>query len=92
MTCDGLTSVMEKIKPQVMSTVPYALKLLAEQEKGIQALLRCDYVSATGSQTPDDLGDRLVGRGVNLSVFMGSCVFSPFPLPFAQLLADGKIS
>ena len=77
MTCDGLTSVMEEIKPQIMSTVPYGLKLLAEQDKGIEALRRCDYVSATGSQTPDDLGDRLVERGVNLSIFMGSYVSNP---------------
>lgn len=50
------------------------LKLLSEQENGIEALKSCEQVIFTGSQCPDDLGDCLVERGVNLASLMGSYV------------------
>ena len=70
-TCEGLTSAIREAQPGTLCAVPYALKLLAEQESGIDALKRIDQVVFTGSQCPDDLGDQLVEKGVNLASFMG---------------------
>ena len=72
LTCDGLTSAIRAAKPQILCTVPYALKLLAEQQNGIEALRTCDRVLSTGSQCPDELGDRLVDQGVHLGTLLGS--------------------
>ena len=71
LTCEGLTTAIREIKPGTVCAVPYALKLLAEQESGIDALKQAELVMFTGSQCPDDLGDRLVEKGVNLASFMG---------------------
>ncbi len=72
LTGDGLKAAMETARPGTLCAVPYVLKLLAEQENGIKALCNCEHVLSTGSQCPDDLGDRLVDRGVNLSTLLGS--------------------
>ena len=55
-----------------MCAVPYVLKLLREQESGIEALKKVPLVMFTGSQCPDDLGDYLVEHGVTLMSFIGS--------------------
>jgi acyl-coenzyme A synthetase/AMP-(fatty) acid ligase len=68
----NLITVMEHARPEVIYTVPYALKLLAESEQGIQALQDCKLVSSSGSQIPDDLGDRLVDNGIQLVSQWGS--------------------
>lgn len=72
MTCEGLTAAMQSAKPSTLCAVPYVLKLLHERESGIVALKRCKQVMFTGSQCPDELGDDLVERGVNLASFIGS--------------------
>ena len=71
LTCEGLTTAIREAQPGTLCAVPYGLKLLAEQESGIDALKRIDQVISTGSQCPDDLGDDLVEKGVNLASFMG---------------------
>lgn len=71
-TCDGLTTAINEAKPSTICVVPYVLKLLREQQSGLDALRSCEQVISTGSQCPDDLGDYLVERGVNLSTFLGS--------------------
>ena len=72
LTCDGLIAAILEAKPGTLCAVPYVLKLLAEQENGIDALKQIGQVMFTGSQCPDDLGDRLVEKGVNLASFMGT--------------------
>ncbi|KAL6720006.1 hypothetical protein ACLMJK_001927 [Lecanora helva] len=72
MTCESLATAMRAAKPGTMCVVPYVLKLLREQESGIEALRNCPQVMFTGSQCPDDLGDYLVERGVHLVSFIGS--------------------
>lgn len=74
-TCKGLTAAIQAAKPSTLCAVPYTLKLLREQQSGIEALKSCGQVVFTGSQCPDDLGDFLVGQGVNLATFMGAYVF-----------------
>ena len=70
-TCESLTTAIREAKPGTLCAVPYVLKLLREQKGGIDALRSCGQVIFTGSQCPDDLGDYLVERGVNLASFMG---------------------
>jgi len=72
MTCEGLTLAIREAKPITLCVVPYVLKLLREQESGIEALKSCEEVLFTGSQCPDELGDYMVDRGVNLVTFIGS--------------------
>ena len=71
-TCKGLTSAILESKPGALCAVPYTLKLLGEEQFGIEALKTCEQVVTTGSQCPDDLGDFLVEKGVNLATFMGA--------------------
>ncbi|KAF6835139.1 Iterative polyketide synthase CazM 2 [Colletotrichum musicola] len=61
-----LVKAMEATEPGSLHCVPYALKLLAETEGGIEALKRLKLVLYGGSSCPDDLGDRLVEEGVYL--------------------------
>ena len=72
LTCEGLITAIHEAKPSTLCAVPYVLKLLAEQETGIEAMKQIDEVMFTGSACPDDLGDRLVNEGVNLASFMGT--------------------
>ena len=72
LTCEGLTAAIQAANPGTLCAVPYVLKLLAEQETGIDAMKQIGQVMFTGSQCPDDLGDRLVREGVNLASFMGT--------------------
>lgn len=72
LTCEGLTAAIREANPGTLCAVPYVLKLLAEQESGISALKHVGQVMFTGSQCPDDLGDRLVEKGVNLASFLGT--------------------
>lgn len=56
--------------------VPYALKLLAETDEGIEALTRFKVVMFGGSPCPDSLGDKLVEKGVHLVSHYGTYVLS----------------
>ena len=67
-----LTEAIMVAKPEIVWTVPYVLKLLAESEEGIQALQACKVVSSSGSRCPDSLGDMLTERGVFLGCLFGS--------------------
>ncbi|KAL7628838.1 hypothetical protein AAE478_000353 [Parahypoxylon ruwenzoriense] len=64
MTHDHLVSAMEQFDPESFHCVPYAIKLLAESEHGIDLMKRCNLVLFGGSSCPDELGDRLVDAGV----------------------------
>lgn len=66
LTGEGLMKVIEKEKPRVVSAVPYALKLIAQWEGGVQALRECDVVTFGGSACPDELGDLLTKEEVHL--------------------------
>lgn len=71
-TSTNLLEAMQAVKPQMVSAVPYVLKLLAEKEEGITALARAKLVMYAGSSCPDELGDRLVEGGVNLIANYGA--------------------
>ncbi|KAL1616401.1 putative NRPS-like protein biosynthetic cluster [Neofusicoccum ribis] len=66
LTNANLVEALRAAEPESFHCVPYALKVLAETEEGVEALRRCRLVLFGGSSCPDDLGDLLVGRGVYL--------------------------
>lgn len=60
---------------ELVWTVPYVLKLLCEGGKdgeGVRVLKGCKAVSCSGSRTPDDLGDLLVGEGIPFGTVFGA--------------------
>jgi hypothetical protein len=79
MTSDSLVEVLRFAKPGVLHAVPYVIKLLSEKEEGIEAMKMCSEVVYTGSQCPDDLGNYLVERGVQLATMFGGYSLSSLP-------------
>jgi acyl-CoA synthetase (AMP-forming)/AMP-acid ligase II len=77
----NLVEAMESVEPESFHGVPYALKLLSETERGIQALKRCKLVLYGGSSCPDEVGDELVRQGVYIVGHYGAYVFSCSPMP-----------
>ena len=65
-TRQGLTAQLQYLKPEIFNCVPYLLKLLCESDDGIKELAKVQLVLYAGSGCPDDVGDLLVNRGVNL--------------------------
>ena len=72
MTADNLIAVLESVRPEAVHTVPYGLGLLAEKQRGVDAMKACTVVTSAGARTPDELGDRLVREGINLSIIFGT--------------------
>lgn len=66
LTCENLLHVIGDVQPQAFYAVPFVIKLLAERDSGIQALASMDLVTFGGAPCPDELGDILVNKGVNL--------------------------
>ncbi|KAF7185422.1 Adenylate-forming reductase [Pseudocercospora fuligena] len=61
-----LATFRERSDIRIFYGVPYALKLLAETEEGIQLLTRLEIVMFGGSACPKPIGDSLVEGGVHL--------------------------
>ena len=78
LTNENLVEAIESANPESFHGVPYALKVLAESERGISALARCNLVLFGGSSCPDDLGDQLVDAGVYLVGHYGAYVATCF--------------
>ncbi|KAI1773294.1 acetyl-CoA synthetase-like protein [Hypoxylon cercidicola] len=72
MTTENLVTATGAVNPEVIHVVPYSLGLLAEQPRGLEILRSAKIVTAAGSRTPDELGDRLVREGVNFGVVFGT--------------------
>ncbi|KAF6828436.1 nrps-like protein [Colletotrichum plurivorum] len=66
LTREHLTGIMRRHRFEIFYGVPYALKLLAETDEGMNLLRQLKVVMYGGSACPDDLGDALVDNGVNL--------------------------
>ncbi|KJR82998.1 uncharacterized protein SPSK_03912 [Sporothrix schenckii 1099-18] len=67
-----LVASMRAVAPESLHCVPYALKLMAEDPRGIDALRALKLVLYGGSSCPDELGDRLVAAGVYLAGHYGA--------------------
>lgn len=72
LTRQNLLEILGHVKPELFHCVPYVIKLLAESDIGIRALAKVEVVLFAGSSCPDDLGDLLVSRGVNLVANYGA--------------------
>lgn len=72
LTGSGLVQVLNHIKPELLHSVPYVIKLLAESEEGVRALADVKMVLYAGSGCPDSLGDYLTEKGVYLVGNYGS--------------------
>ncbi len=76
LTSSNLTAAIEAVRPGVFLCVPYGLKLIAENQKGIDALKTCKVVAFAGSGCPDELGDFLTNEGIKLVGGFGTYVLS----------------
>jgi hypothetical protein len=54
------------------SSVPYVLQLLEEETDGLDGLRKMDVVGVGGAALPDEVGNRLVDKGINLVSSFGS--------------------
>lgn len=71
----NLVDAMKSVDPESFHGVPYALKLLSETERGVQALKKCKLVLYGGSSCPDEVGDELVRQGVYVVGHYGAYVY-----------------
>ena len=71
-THQNLVRAIHAAQPEIVYTVPYVLKLLAEEQDGVDVLKACKVVSSSGSQCPDELGELLTEAGVHLGCMYGS--------------------
>lgn len=72
LTGDYIVKALEHIRPDNLHVVPYSLKLLAETQRGIDAMKACGRVLFSGTGCPDILGHRLVAEAINLETFWGA--------------------
>ncbi|KAL8952684.1 MAG: hypothetical protein Q9222_001421 [Ikaeria aurantiellina] len=72
LTCGNLSQAIIEAQPAVLNIVPYILKMLSEEARGVEALKICEQVISAGSGCPDDIGDRLIDQGVNLATYFAS--------------------
>lgn len=71
-TNDTVSAAIRAANPEVVYTVPYILKLLAESDNGLDCLKGCKMVSSAGSKCPDELGNLLVNKGIHFGMNLGS--------------------
>ncbi|OAA67965.1 nonribosomal peptide synthetase-like protein [Niveomyces insectorum RCEF 264] len=83
-----LVDALQAVAPESLHCVPYALKLLAEDPRGIDALRRLQLVLFGGSGCPDELGDRLVAAGVYLAGHYGATEMGQLMTSFRDPATD----
>ena len=71
-TRQNLVEAMCVAKPKMLCAVPYVMKLLAESDDGMKALAQTELVLYAGSSCPDDLGNKLVEKGINVVANYGA--------------------
>ena len=72
LTSQHLISTLKSHDIDIFYGVPYALKLLSEDDQGTALLARLKAVMFGGSPCPKPIGDKLVAHGVNLVSHYGS--------------------
>ncbi|KAF2419583.1 acetyl-CoA synthetase-like protein [Tothia fuscella] len=63
---------LRETKAKMLYCVPVTLKLITEAEGGVEALRGLKQVTLSGASCPEDLGNLVVGAGVNLMNYYGS--------------------
>lgn len=89
-TANNVIEVLHLVKPDVLHVVPYTMELLAQTERGIDAMKRCQRVVFSGSGAPDDLGNDLVAKGVNVEAFWGATEIGGLGNSFNRALGDNS--
>lgn len=87
-TADYVIKVLEHVRPDALHVVPYTMELLAQTESGVDAMKHCKRVLFSGSGAPDDLGNDLVARGVNVETFWGATEFGALGSSFNRAPGD----
>ena len=90
LTADYVVRVLGHIKPNVLHVVPYTMELLAQTEEGIDAMKRCERVVFSGSGAPDDLGNDLVKKGVNVETLWGATEIGALGNSFNRAQGDNS--
>lgn len=71
MTSHSLTTMIERIEPEVVFAVPYVLKLIAESQRGLTALRACGAVTTSGGACPEELGNLLTENDIHYVTALG---------------------
>jgi hypothetical protein len=86
LTSLALLSQLEKVRPSAVFAVPYRLTPVAEVERSIEILSKCEVVTFSGSAFSDELGNLLTERGVHLVSICGRYVTHPKYAIVAKLI------
>ena len=89
-TADHVVQALSHVRPDVLHVVPYTMELLAQTEEGIDAMRRCDRVVFSGSGAPDDLGNDLVAKGVNVETLWGATEIGALGTSFNRAPGDNS--
>ena len=87
-TADYVIKVLHHVMPDVLHVVPYTMELLAQTERGLDAMRHCDRVVFSGSGAPDDLGNDLVAKGVNVETMWGATEIGSLGNSFGRAPGD----
>lgn len=89
-TADYVIKALNHIRPDVLHLVPYTMELLAQIDAGIDAMKHCERVVFSGSAAPEDLGDGLVAKGVNVETFWGATEIGSLGNSFNRARGDNS--
>lgn len=88
LTANYVINVLHHVRPDVLHVVPYTMELLAQSERGIDAMKHCERVVFSGSGTPDELGNALVAKGVNVETLWGATEIGSLGTSFNRASGD----
>ncbi|RPA99529.1 acetyl-CoA synthetase-like protein [Choiromyces venosus 120613-1] len=71
-TGQNMIAGLKATRPDMLYSVPYTLKLVAETDEGIEAMKICKLICYGGSSCPEELGDKLTAAGISLLSVYGS--------------------
>ncbi|EFW99074.1 nonribosomal peptide synthetase-like protein [Grosmannia clavigera kw1407] len=83
-----LVESIRAVDPESLHCVPYALKLMAEDARGIDTLKRLKLVLYGGSSCPDELGNRLEDAGIYLAGHYGATEMGQLMTSFRDPVVD----
>ncbi|OAA71201.1 AMP-dependent synthetase/ligase [Cordyceps fumosorosea ARSEF 2679] len=72
LTAAEFVAALEAARPAFLPAVPHNVALIADEPRGLACLRAARYVTTGGARLPDELGERLLAAGVNISTTMGS--------------------
>ena len=89
-TAEYVIMILNHIRPDVLHVVPYTMELLAQTEAGIDAMRNCGSLVFTGSAAPDELGNSLVAKGVNVETAWGATEIGMLGTSFNRAQGDNS--